>query len=83
VLGAGIGYLYRFKVQLRRMMTVIAAVAVFVVVEVTSGTLSSKYSVSENLAEQFSLLPPFLFLYLLPAAYGSFLVARRFRTWAE
>ena len=45
VLGAGIGYLYRFKVQLRRMMTVIAAVAVFVVVEVTSGTLSSKYSV--------------------------------------
>jgi hypothetical protein len=81
VLGAGIGYAYRFRRQLRRFMTVLAAVAIFLVIEITSGTLSSKYTFSENLMEQFSLLPPFLFLYLLPAAFGSFFVARRFRTW--
>jgi hypothetical protein len=83
VLGAGIGYFYRFKVQPRRVATVLVAVAVFVVVEITSGTLSSKYALGENLAEQIALLPPFIFLYLLPAAFGSFFVARRFRTWAE
>ena len=81
VIGAGIGYVYRFRVQLRRFMTVLSAVAIFVLIEITSGTLSSKYTLSENLLEQFSLLPPFLFLYLLPAAFGSFFVARRFRTW--
>ncbi len=80
-MGAGIGYIYRFRVQLRRLMTVLAAVAIFLFIEITSGTLSSKYTVSENLVEQFSLLPPFLFLYLLPATFGSFFVARRFRTW--
>ena len=63
------------------MTTVLAAVTIFAVVEITSGTLSSKYTVGENLREQFSLLLPFLFLYLLPAAFGSFFVARRFRTW--
>jgi len=62
-------------------MTVVAAVIVFVVLEVTSGTLSSKYRFGENLSEQFALLPPFVFLYLLPTAFGSFFVARRFRTW--
>jgi len=82
-MGAGIGYVYRFRVQLRRLMTVLAAVAIFLLIEITSGTLSSKYTVSENLMEQFSLLPPFLFLYLLPASFGSFFVARRFRTWWE
>jgi hypothetical protein len=81
VLGAGIGYIYRFRVQLRRLMTVLAAVVIFLVIEITSGTLSSKYTVSENLMEQFSLLVPFLFLYLLPATFGSFFVARRFRAW--
>lgn len=80
-LGAGIGYVYRFRVQLRRVMTILAAVVIFVVLEITSGTLSSKYSLGENLREQISLLPPFLFLYLLPATFGSFFVARRFRTW--
>jgi len=79
--GAGIGYVYRFRVQLRRLMTVLAAVVIFLTIEITSGTLSSKYSLSENLMEQFSLMAPFLFLYLLPAAFGSFFVARRFRTW--
>ncbi len=64
-------------------MTVLAAVAIFLLIEITSGTLSSKYTVFENLMEQFSLLPPFLFLYLLPASFGSFFVARRFRTWWE
>ena len=62
-------------------MTVLAAVAIFVVLEITSGTVSSKYTVGENLREQFSILTPSVFLYLLPAAFGSFLVARRFRTW--
>jgi hypothetical protein len=52
VLGAGIGYFYRFKVQPRRVATVLVAVAVFVVVEITSGTLSSKYALGENLAER-------------------------------
>ncbi|HLW35633.1 MAG TPA: hypothetical protein VKS98_08230 [Chthoniobacterales bacterium] len=82
-MGAGIGYVYRFRVQPRRLMTVLAAVAIFLLIEITSGTLSSKYTVFENLMEQFSLLPPFLFLYLLPASFGSFFVARRFRTWWE
>ncbi len=81
VLGAGIGYVYRFRVQLRRVITILAAVLIFGVLEITSGTLSSKYTVGENLREQISLLPPFLFLYLLPATFGSFFVARRFRTW--
>src|SRR5437764_4577106 len=80
-LGAGIGYVYRFRVRLRRFMTVVAAVVIFVVIEITSGTVSSKYTFSENVMEQFSLLPPFLFLYLLPVVFGAFLVARRFRTW--
>ena len=62
-------------------MTVLAAIVMFLVLEITSGTLSSKYTLTENLTEQVSLLPPFLFLYLLPAAFGSFFVARRFRTW--
>ena len=62
-------------------MTVLAAIVMFLVLEITSGTLSSKYTLTENLTEQFSLLPPFLFLYLLPASFGSFFVARRFRTW--
>jgi len=81
MLGAGIGYFYRFRVQVRRIMTVLAAVLIFVGVEITSGTLSSKYTVSENLLEQLSVLPPFIILYLLPATFGSFLVARRFRMW--
>jgi len=81
VLGAGIGYFFRFQVLPRRLMTVLAAIVMFLVLEITSGTLSSKYTLTENLTEQFSLLPPFLFLYLLPASFGSFFVARRFRTW--
>lgn len=80
-LGAAIGYVFRYRAQLRRFLTVATAVVVFVLLEITSGTLSSKYSIGENLREQFSLLLPFLFLYLLPAAFGSFFVARRFRAW--
>lgn len=83
MLGAVIGYIFRYRVQLRRFVTVLAAVAVFIVLEITTGTLSSKYSLTENAVEQFALLSPFLFLYLLPAAFGSFFVARRFRRWAE
>lgn len=81
VFGAGIGYFYRYRVQLRCVMTVLVAIVIFVLIEITSGTLSIKYTTGENLRGQFSLLLPFLFLYLLPTAFGSFLVARRFRTW--
>ena len=83
VLGAVIGYFYRYRVQLRRLMTTLVAMGIFIVIEITTGTLSSKYTTGENLREQISLLPPFLFLYLLPAGFGAFLVARRFRIWAE
>jgi uncharacterized membrane protein YfcA len=80
-LGAAVGYFYRYRLQQRRLVTVVTAIVIFVLFEITSGTLSSKYTVRENLAAQFDLLPPFIFLYLLPAAFGSFFVARRFRTW--
>ena len=82
-LGAGVGYLFRYRAQLRRIATFAAALVVFLVVEITSGTLSSKNTAAENLAEQASLLLPFLVLYLLPAVFGSFLVARRFRIWSQ
>jgi len=80
-LGATVGYVFRYRLQMRRVVTVVTAILVFVVLEITSGTLSSKYTLGENLAEQAALLPPFIFLYLLPASFGSFFVARRFRTW--
>ncbi len=57
--GAGIGYFYRYRVQLRRVMTLLIAMVIFVLLEITSGTLSSKYTIGENLREQFSLLLPF------------------------
>ena len=41
-LGAGIGYFYRFRVQLRRFATVLAAVLISLMLEITSGTLSGK-----------------------------------------
>jgi len=80
-LGAAVGYVFRYRVILRRVLTVVTAVVIFVVLEVTSGTLSSKYSLGENLAEQRELLLPFIFLYLLPTAFMSVFVARRFRAW--
>jgi len=83
VLGACVGYIFRFRIQLRRLVTVAAALAIFFVLEITSGTVSSKNTLGENLREQLSLVFPFLFLYLLPAGFGSFLVARRFRVWSQ
>jgi hypothetical protein len=83
VLGAAVGYFFRYQLKLRRFLTVLSAVLIFLVLEITSGTLSSKNTLSENLSEQFTLLPPFIFLYLLPATFGSFFVARRFRTWSQ
>jgi len=80
-LGATVGYVFPYRLQLRRVLTVIVAVLVFVVLEITSGTLSSKYSFRENLTEQVELAPPFIFLYLLPTTFMSFFVARRFRPW--
>ena len=79
--GATIGYLFRFRVQPRRFLTLLGAMIVFVLFEITTGALSSKFSLRENLLSQVDALPPFIFLYLLPAAFGSLLVARRFRTW--
>jgi len=80
-LGAAVGYFFRYRLQLRRLVTVVTAIVVFVLFEITSGTLSSKYTLRENLTAQLDLLLPFSFMYLLPAAFGSFFVARRFRTW--
>ena len=82
-LGAVVGYIFRFQILPRRIATVAIAVVVFLLLEITSGTLSSKNTLGENLTEQFSLVLPFLFLYLLPAIFGSVLVARRLRTWSQ
>jgi hypothetical protein len=82
-IGAGIGYVFRYRVRLRRVVTVAAPMIIFLIVEITSGTLSSKNTPGENLTEQLSLLSPFLFLYLLPTIFGAFLVARRFRIWSQ
>ena len=65
----------------RRLVTVVTAIVVFVLFEITSGTLSSKYTFRENAIGQLDLVLPFSFLYLLPASFGSFFVARRWRTW--
>ena len=83
ILGAALGYFYRYRPQLRRLLTIVAAILVFVLFEITSGSLSSKYSLRENILAQVDALPPFVFLYLLPAAFTSFFVARRFRTWSQ
>jgi len=83
VLGAGVGYFFRYRVQLRRIATLASALLIFLLLEITSGTLSSKNSLTENLSEQLPLIPPFLFLYLLPTTFGAFFVARRFRTWSQ
>jgi hypothetical protein len=83
VLGAVVGYIFRYQVNLRRLATVGTALAIFLVLEITSGTLSSKNTLGENLSEQVSAITPFLFLYLLPTTFGSFFVARRFRTWSR
>jgi hypothetical protein len=80
-LGGFVGYFYRYRLLLRRTFTVATAILIFLIFEVTSGTLSSKYSLRENLTEQLDLLGPFLILYLLPAVSTSFLVARRWRKW--
>ena len=48
-LGAAVGYFYRYRLQLRRLVTVVTAIVVFVLFEITSGTLSSKYTLRENL----------------------------------
>jgi hypothetical protein len=82
-LGAVVGYFFRYQVQLRRIATAATAIVIFLLLEITSGTLSSKNTLSENLSEQFALILPFLFLYLLPAIFGAFFVARRFRTWSQ
>jgi len=83
VLGSGVGYFFRYQVKARRLAIVATAIVIFLVLEITSGTLSSKNTLAENLSEQLGLIPPFLFLYLLPAAFGAFFVARRFRTWSQ
>ena len=80
-LGGVVGYFYRYRLYLRRFFTVGTAILIFVIFEITSGTLSSKYSLQENMTKQLDLLGPFLFLYLLPAVSTSFLVARQWRKW--
>ena len=82
-LGAVVGYVFRYQVQWRRVATVATALIIFLLLEITSGTLSSKNTLGENLSQQFALILPFLFLYLLPAIFGALFVARRFRTWSQ
>ncbi|HEY6069878.1 MAG TPA: hypothetical protein VIU85_00790 [Chthoniobacterales bacterium] len=82
-LGAVVGYIFRYRVQLRRIAIVATAIVIFFLLEIISGTLSSKNTLGENLSEQLSLILPFLFLYLLPTTFGAFFVARRFRTWSQ
>lgn len=76
-IGAIVGYFCYSRVGLRRFLTVALATFIFVLSEIMSGTLSSKYSLKENLIEQLYLLGPFIVLYLLPALFMSFFVARR------
>ncbi|HJX98582.1 MAG TPA: hypothetical protein VJ281_06875 [Chthoniobacterales bacterium] len=83
VLGAGVGYFFRYQVRPRRIAIVATAIVIFLLLEITSGTLSIKNTLSENLSEQFALILPFLFLYLLPTTFGALFVARRFRTWSQ
>jgi hypothetical protein len=83
ILGGTIGYFYRYRLQLRRVLTIVVPLVVFLLLEIMSGTLSSKYTVRENLLGQFDALSPFFFLYLLPAIFASFLVARRYRRWSQ
>lgn len=78
-----VGYIFRYRVQLRRIAIVATAIVIFFLLEIISGTLSSKNTLGENLSEQLSLILPFLFLYLLPTTFGAFFVARRFRTWSQ
>ena len=83
VLGAIVGFVFRYQVRPRRIAIIATAVVIFLLLEITSGTLSIKNTLGENLREQFALILPFLFLYLLPTTFGAFLVARRFRTWSQ
>jgi hypothetical protein len=83
VLGAGVGYFFRYQVKARRLAIVGTAIVIFLLLEITSGTLSSKNTLAENLSQQINLILPFLFLYLLPTTFGAFFVARRFRTWSQ
>ena len=83
VLGAGVGYFFRYQARPRRIAIVATALATFLLLEITSGTLSIKNTLNENLREQVALILPFLFLYLLPTTFGAFFVARRFRTWSQ
>jgi hypothetical protein len=69
VLGTTVGYFYRYRLELRRFLTLIVAILIFPLFEITSGTLSSKYSLQENLVSQLDVLPPFAFLYLRPRAF--------------
>jgi hypothetical protein len=82
-IGAVVGYIFRYRVQLRRAAVVASALAIFLLLEITSGTLSSKNTLAENVLEQLSLVWPFIFLYLLPTTFGAFFVARRFRIWSQ
>lgn len=78
-----VGYIFRYRVQLRRIAIVATAIVIFSLLEIVSGALSIKNTMGENLREQLSLIWPFLFLYLLPTTFGALFVARRFRTWSQ
>ena len=78
-LGGFVGYLCRHRLWLQLLLSVGIALAVFVLFQITSGVLSRKYSLQENLNEQLYLVAPFLLLYLLPAITASLIVGRLYR----
>ncbi len=80
-LGAIVGYIYRYRPMARRLVTLGVATFIFILAENMAGTLSTDYSLKQNAIAQLDLFGPFVILYLLPAFFTSFTVARAWRRW--
>ena len=80
-LGAIVGYIYRYRPMTRRLVTLGVVTLIFILAENISGTFSIKYSLKQNAIAQLDLFGPFIILYLLPAFFTSFMVARAWRRW--
>ncbi len=80
-LGAIVGYIYRYRPMARRLVTLGVVTLIFILAENISGTFSTKYSLKQNAIAQLDLFGPFVILYLLPAFFTSFMVAKAWRRW--
>ncbi len=80
-LGAIVGHIYRYRPMARRLVTLGVATLIFILAENISGTFSAKYSLKQNVITQLDLFGPFIILYLLPAFFTSFMVAKAWRRW--